>query len=125
MHQPTFTRAFKAEAAIHARRIVKLGASNGDALCANVASATTIAARPIGVAAELDVPEGVTVDVHLAGIADCIAGAAVTRGSSVKADAQGRAIATTTAADFVVGIALAEATAAGDIIPVLIAPQRI
>ena len=125
MHQPSFTRAFEAKAAIKARRLVQLGASEGAVVQADAASDTTIAERPIGLSAELDVPKGGTVDVHLAGIADCETGAAVARGSSVKADAQGRAIATASAGDFVVGIALAAATAAGDIIPVLIAPQRI
>lgn len=125
MHQPIFTRAFEAEAAIKARRLVQLGASEGAARQADATSDTTILERPIGISAELDVPAGGTVDVHLAGIADCAAGAAVARGSAVKADAQGRAIATDRAGEFVGGIALAAATAAGDIIPVLIAPQRI
>jgi len=125
MHQPILTRAFEAEAAIRARRIVQVGTRDGAALQADASSDTTIAERAIGIAGELDVPEGVSVDVHLAGIADCEAGGAVVRGSSVKADAKGRAIATSTANDFVVGVALEAATAAGDIIAVLIAPQRI
>jgi len=125
MHQPTFTRAFEAEADIKARRIVQLGTSDGAALQADADSATKIVERPIGIAAELDVSKGATADVHLSGIADCVAGGVVKPGASVKADAQGRAVATNTAKDFVVGVALTEAGAAGDIVPVLIAPQRI
>ncbi len=125
MHSPVLTKAFEAGGNIARRRIVQVGTKDNSVVRADASSDTTIAERPIGICAELGAKTGETVDVHLLGIADCEAGAAITRGSSVEADASGRAIATTTGNDFVVGIALAAATAAGDIIPVLIAPQRI
>ena len=125
MHSPIFTKAFEASGNIAKRRIVQVGTRDNSVLRADASSDTTIAERPIGICAELGAKTGETVDIHLLGIADCEAGAAITRGSSVEADATGRAVATTVANDFVVGIALAAATAAGDIIPVLIAPQRI
>ena len=125
MHSPIFTKAFEASGNIAKRRIVQVGTKDNSVSRADASSDTTIAERPIGICAELGAKTGETVDIHLLGIADCEAGAAITRGSSVEADATGRAVATTVANDFVVGIALAAATAAGDIIPVLIAPQRI
>ena len=125
MHSPIFTKAFEASGNIAKRRIVQVGTGDNSVSRADASSDTTIAERPIGICAELGAKTGETVDIHLLGIADCEAGAAITRGSSVEADATGRAVATTVANDFVVGIALAAATAAGDIIPVLIAPQRI
>ncbi|WP_420010953.1 DUF2190 family protein [Tateyamaria sp.] len=125
MHGPLYTRAFEATGNIAKRRIVQVGTKDNSVVRADAASDTTIAERPIGICAELGAKTGETVDVHLLGIADCEAGAAIARGSSVEADATGRAVATTTTNDFVIGIALAAATASGDIIPVLIAPQRI
>ena len=125
MHSPIFTKAFEASGNIAKRRIVQVGTKDNSVSRADASSDTTIAERPIGICAELGAKTGETVDIHLLGIADCEAGAAITRGSSVEADATGRAVATTVANDFVIGIALAAATAAGDIIPVLIAPQRI
>ena len=125
MHSPILTRSFEAGGAIGARRIIQIGTADGHVVQADASSDTTIAERPIGVSDELGAKSGARVDVHLAGIADVVAGGAVARGSSVKADATGRAVATATASDFVVGVALTAATAAGDIIPVLLAPQRI
>ncbi len=125
MHNPTLTRAFLAGGTIKARRIVQIGTADGAVIQADADSDTTIAERPIGISSEVNTASGATVDVHLAGIALCVAGGAVTRGASVKADASGKAVATETGNDFVVGIALTSAAADGDIIPVLIAPQRI
>ncbi len=125
MHGPSYTRAFKAGGAIKARRIVQIGAADGAVVTADASSDTTIAERPIGISDELGAAEGATIDVHLQGIADCVAGGAIARGSSLKSDATGLAVATSTKYDFIVGVALAAAAAKGDIIPVLIAPQRI
>ncbi len=125
MHNPTLTRAFKAGAAIKARHIVQIGTADGAVIQADASSDTTITERPIGISAEIDAKSGRAVDVHLAGIAFCVAGAALARGSSVKANATGKAVATTSAKDFVVGIALTAAGKEEDIIAVLIAPQRI
>ena len=125
MHSPILTRSFEAGGAIAARRIIQIGTADGHVVQADASSDTTIAERPIGVSEELGAKSGARVDIHLAGIADDVTGGAVARGGSVKADAGGRAVATSAANDFIVGVVLAAATAAGDIIPVLLAPQRI
>jgi len=57
--------------------------------------------------------------VMVGGVAKVAAGAAVAAGASVQSDATGRAI-TAAAADYVQGIALEAATAAGDLIAVLL-----
>lgn len=125
MHSPILTRSFEADGAIAARRIIQIGTADGHVVQADASSDTTIAERLIGVSDELGAKSGARVDIHLAGIADVVAGGAVARGGSVKTDAGGRAVATSAANDFIVGVALVAATAAGDIIPVLLAPQRI
>lgn len=60
--------------------------------------------------------------VAYAGVSKAIAGAAITAGARVTADANGAVIPAVTAGDAVIGVALASAGAAGDIIPVLINP---
>jgi hypothetical protein len=59
-------------------------------------------------------------EVAYAGVAKVAAGAAVTAGTNVTVDGTGRAITTTTAGDMVAGRALATASGAGEIIPVLL-----
>lgn len=126
MHNPTLTKNFTAGGVIAARRIVQVGRTVGQVIQADAASDTTQAERPLGISDELGAKAASgRIDVHLAGIADVEAAGAVPYGATVKADSQGQAVATTAANDFVVGIALDAATTAGDLIPVLIAPQRI
>lgn len=61
-------------------------------------------------------------EVAVAGVTKVLAGAAVSRGANVQSDATGRAIAAATA-DYSQGIALEAATAAGQVIAMLLRPQ--
>ena len=119
MHHPILTRAFTASAAVAARRIVKL---TGDG---EVAPATAARDAVIGISAEVAGAKDGRVDVHLAGIATVEASAAIGRGALVTAAADGKAVATTTAGNAAIGRALDAATAAGDLIPVLLAPSQL
>lgn len=82
------TKGFIAGAAITKRRIVKIGAADGQVIQA--AAATDVL---FGVADVLDRASGETVDVILDGIAEVELGGTVTRGALVTADSVGRAVA--------------------------------
>lgn len=118
MSNPILQKSYIAEAAISPFRIAKLGTADGKVTIA--AAATDLL---IGVVNEVGPAINERCDVIHAGIAYVEAGAAVTRGSSITSDASGRGIATTTTANRVIGIALEAASAAGDVIRVLIAPS--
>jgi len=125
MHSPILTKAFECSTNVVKRRIVQIGTKDGAVSQADATSDTTVNERPIGIAAELGAKTGETVDIHLAGVVDCEAGASIVRGATVKADSIGRAVPALATNDFVIGMALVRSQAAGDIIQVLIAPQRI
>ncbi len=115
--------SYVAAAAIGARRIVQFGAS--DAL---VALATAAANASIGVTTDIDAASAERVDVIHAGFAEVVAGAVFTRGALLTADANGAAIAAAPSAGTnarFVGFALASAIAAGDIVPIYVAPGSI
>ena len=76
---------------------------------------------PIGVLLNKPSVAGQAATIAWSGVAKVVAGGAITAGARVKADANGAAIAATTAAQPVLGIALATA-ASGDVIPVLVNP---
>ena len=131
------TKNFIAEAAVAKRRIVKFG--GGDTA---VEAATGSGDALIGIAAELGAAADGRIDVHLAGIAEVEAGGAIARGDPITADADGKAVAATrhthtenAAAAYTqdadtgigsvvrtIGVALQGASAAGDLIRVLIQP---
>lgn len=92
-------------------RITKIDTASAvpEAVKLNVASTV----RPHGVSLE-NIAIGVTGDVQIDGKAVVESGAAYTKGATLTADASGRAIATTTSGDFVIGIALDAAGAAGE-----------
>lgn len=77
--------------------------------------------RPVGVIQNKPV-SGATVDLMVTGVTKMVAGAAVSAGDELTSDAQGRAITAVTAAgaNRSYGIALEAATAAGQIIEVLL-----
>lgn len=118
------TKSYLAGGVINPYRIVKMGADDD-----HVIQGAAVADSLIGV---IDQPLNATVaedrvDVTLAGIADVVAGGAITRGDYVTTDATGQAVAAAPGAGVnngIVGKALVSA-AAGDIIPVLLNPGRI
>jgi len=85
-------------------------ASQSDGYCAQLASA---GAQVTGIAQNAASGAGEAVRVCVIGVTKWIAGAAVTKGASLQADADGEAIAATTA-DEVAGFALEAAAAADD-----------
>lgn len=83
------------------------------------------AAKAFGVSLSSPVGPGESVEVMTDGIAKCRAASAISKGDTVMvADTNGQiATATAATANFVVGIALEPATAAGQIITVLLDPS--
>lgn len=119
MSNPTLLKSFTAGAAIAAFRLVKLSAAE------TVVPAAAAADASIGVANEVAAASGERQDVVMAGIAFVEAGAAVALGALVMSDASGRGITATAAAGTnvrVIGTALDAASAAGDVIRVLLSP---
>ena len=111
---------YVADSAIPKYRLVKHGMGDRSVIPAVAATDSSI-----GVTHELDTAAGERVDVWHVGIAYVEAGAAVARGAPVTADAQGRGVTAAPAAGSnarVVGFALEAATAAGDVIRVLLSP---
>lgn len=119
MSNPALLKSFSAGGAITAYRIVKFSAAETVVL----AAASTDAL--IGVTNEVAAASGERQDVVLEGIAFVEAGAAVALGALVTADASGRGITAAPAAGSnarLIGTALDAASAAGDVIRVLLSP---
>ena len=106
-----------AEGAIGAYRLVKWGARDGVVIQARNANAHLIGVTRATAGA------GDRLDVYRSGIAEVEYGGAVTRGAALTADANGKAVVTTTANEHLIGYAEV-AGVAGDIGSVRIAPQR-
>jgi hypothetical protein len=115
MSNVLLAKSYLAGAAIDPSRIVVLTAAD------TVGLATTATAASIGITDEITVASGQRVDVIVAGIAWVTAGAAVTLGAPLTADAQGRAVAAAAVGDRIVGFALEAAAAAGDRIRCIVA----
>lgn len=114
------TKTYTATAAVTKRRIVKFGAADGAVIPA--AAATDLL---VGVSGDIDAAIGERCDVHMLGcIADVEYGGTVARGDLLTADASGRAITTTTAANRYIGIAEVSGVV-GDIGSVVISPGLI
>lgn len=119
---PILTKSFKAEAAITGRRIVKFGTADGQ-----VVHAAAVADAMFGISERVGAPINVQCDVIVAGIAECQAGGAITRGDLLTSDANGKALAAAPGAGVnnrVIGIAQVSA-ALDDFFPVLVVPGRI
>lgn len=120
MANPLLAVNYLADAAIPINRLVRLG--TGDRA---VTLATAATDAIVGVVNEVAVVLGERVDVVRVGIAWVEAGAAITRGAPLTADATGRAV---TAAPGVglnvrlIGFADEAATAAGDVIRIMLSP---
>lgn len=114
---------FIAGTAIPANRIVKPGATDK-----HVVLATAATDAMLGVSDNLSVAVNERIDVERIGISTVEAGAAITRGAFVTADATGRAITAAPAAGTsvnVIGFADETAGAAGDFIRVLLSPGQV
>lgn len=110
-------KGFKAGAAIAPYRIVKFSAAD------TVIQSTAAADSHVGVVSEVGPANGERTEVHVYGAVLVEAGAAVSLGALVTADSVGRGIAAAPAAGANarhIGIALEAASAAGDVIRVLL-----
>lgn len=113
------TTAFRAGAAILARRILTDGTADGVAIQAADGSA-----RLLGVSTDIDSDSGEVVDAVRSGLAPVLYGGTITRGDPLTADSTGRAVAATlpVAADtYIIGFAEVSGVV-GDIGSVQIAP---
>lgn len=118
MSNPGLIKSMAAEAAVSPYRIVKFGTTDG--VVVQAAAATDLL---VGVSDSLGQADaGDTVDVIVSDVGEVEAGAVIARGARLTADSQGRAV-TAVANNMVIGVAMASATAAGDIIPINIAPS--
>ena len=119
MANPGLVKSLIAEAAVLPYRVVKFGTADGV-----VIQSTAAADAHIGVADNLgQSTAGSRLDVIMDGIADAEAGAAITRGALLSVDSSGRVITAAASAGAnvrAIGVALASAGAAGEIIPVMV-----
>jgi hypothetical protein len=123
MAKPGLTRTYQATTALTARRLVRAGAVDKFVTLAIDGSVPII-----GVTEQLPAVINGPIDVIQSDIAMVEAGAAVPLSSPLTADALGRGIVGAPAAGvnmWIVGITQEAATAAGDLIRVLVLPQRI
>lgn len=122
MSNPLLFKAFTAGGAIAPYRLVKFSAAE------TVVQSAAAADAHVGVNTDLAVASGERVEVMTHGIAYVEAGAAITIGTLLTADAQGRAVTAAPAAganNRIIGIAMEAASAAGDIIRVLLSPGSV
>jgi hypothetical protein len=116
-----FFKNYLADVAVVALTIVKPGTGDG-----HVTTAVAATDALLGVSDNTSPAIGERVDVVRAGPASVIAGAAFAFGDPITSDGQGRAIKAQPGAGAnvrVVGIAEQAATAAGDIVQILVAPS--
>lgn len=122
--KPVLIKSFTPTAAILPFKAVKFGADDQ-----TIAAATATSDLVIGFTYDLevtadDITKGNEVDVVLSGISEAVAGAAITRGARLTVDSSSRVITAAPAAGVnaqIIGIALASAAGADEVIPVLIA----
>lgn len=93
-------------------------AGNGKVVEASGVTVMIVGVLTDGVADGSSATAGVS--VATTGIAKCEAGAAISQGDALTSDGSGRAIATTTGGDNIVGRALTGASGSGEIIEVLL-----
>ena len=119
---PLLNKAFSAGAAVNPYRIVKFSAA--ETVIQGAAATDSL----VGVNTDLSVASGERIEVAVQGIAYVEAGAAVTVGALVTADSVGRGVAAAPATGVNnrhIGIAMEAASAAGDIIRVLLSPGSV
>jgi hypothetical protein len=118
-NEGTLQKTFYAGATVAANRIVKPGADNTKVV---VGAAATD--KLIGVSDSIGGATGDTIDVILDGIALVKAGGTVAMGDLITSDGTGQAIATTTASNRVIGVAMEDGVS-GDLIGVRICPGSV
>ncbi len=119
MSNPTLIKSFSAGAAISPFRQVKFSAAE------TVIQAAAATDSIIGVSNEVGAASGERQDVVLDGTAYIEAGAAIVLGALISSDATGRAITAAPGAGVnnrIIGFGLDAASAAGDVIRVMVAP---
>ncbi len=116
MRNDTLIKTFHAPTPIDGYLLVTFGGADGE-----VAAATAATDALIGVTTQIGTQSHGACDVVMAGVTEVKAGAAISRGAVLTADANGRAITSSQATDRVVGMALSAAAEAGDIISILVA----
>ena len=122
MSNPLMFKAFTAGGAINPYRIVRLSAAD------TVVQAAAATEGIFGVNSDLTIVSGERVEVMTDGIAFVEAGAAVTISALITADASGRGVTAAPGAGVnnrVIGVALDAASAAGDVIRVLLSPGSV
>lgn len=122
MSNPILMKAFTAGGAISPYRLVKFSAAE------TVVASAAAGDFHVGVNTDLAIASGERVEVSVQGIAFVEAGAAIVIGTLLTADASGRGITAAPAAGVNnrhIGIALEAASAAGDIIRVLLSPGSV
>ena len=112
-------KAYEADGAIGAYKIVHPGASAGEVKVASAAGN-----KVFGVTGRAAAKDGERVEVAHVGIAEVEAGAAVAHGDLLKSDGDGNAIPAAAAGDRTIGVALVGA-ADGDVLPVLLSPGQV
>lgn len=117
MSNPTLQKSYIAGGAIPAFTVVKLSADTG------VVAAAAVSDFSLGVSGDIAAASGERCDVIMSGIANVLAGAAITRGALLTVDSSGRVVTAAPSAGVnnrIIGIALEAAGAANDVIRMLI-----
>ena len=115
MGQVTHWKPMKASGAIAGFRIVQVAGNN------EVGQSVAASKDMIGVSGREAVKAAETVEIAITGVADVTLGGAVAAGAHVKSDADGKAVATTTSGDHIIGICIVGGVE-DDIGEILLAP---
>jgi len=106
-------RSYKAEAAVEGFRIIKHGSAD-----ATTIKATAATDKLLGTADGLDKAVGEFVDLNDSAVGEVRLGGTVARGDALTADANGKAVVTTTVGNRIIGFADASGVV-DDVIPYL------
>jgi hypothetical protein len=114
-------KAFNAAGTVRKGRVVVLNTSDNQVIEATAATDSLIGVADVPGDTTASVASGERVDVQLEGLADAVAGAAITRGALLSVDSAGRVITAAASAGSnvrTIGTALQAAAAANDIISI-------
>jgi hypothetical protein len=117
-------KGYDAAAAIRKFRVVELTANPEEVAEANAVTDYPLGVSQFGIVAS-ELTRGKGGSIREQGITELEIASAITRGSEVEFDSQGRGVlASGTAGRWVIGVALEAGTTAGDRIPVMIARRK-